>query len=343
MKFIHIADIHFDAAFRFLNSRSNLGKIRRLDQRTIFNNIIDRVKSNEINYLFISGDLYEQKFIKESTIEYINSKFLEIPNTKIFISPGNHDPYLNNSFYNTYKWADNVHIFKGEVEKIETDDAYIYGFGFTNFNCESNINVTLNHDKLNILVMHASLDGQDTYNPITSVYLKQLGFDYVALGHIHKTNINTGNNIIYPGSPISMGFDELGEHGIIEGEFSNKLNLKFIKTDEKKFIEKIIDVSEISSIDELIETINKTEISDNKIFKITLIGSKNFDLAPNILDLLNRNIIKIKDKTTIKYDLVSISKENTLKGMFVRNLLKKLPDNPKEVEKALSITLELFD
>ena len=66
-------------------------------------------------------------------------------------------------------------------------------------------------------------------------------------GHIHKSNYekisetsnNTKaiNNIIYPGSTVAIGFDEQGEHGVIEGEFNNKeLTLKFIPLDDKKFI-----------------------------------------------------------------------------------------------------------
>ena len=51
-----------------------------------------------------------------------------------------------------------------------------------------------------------------------------MGFDYVALGHIHKLDYNTEENqrIIYPGSTISMGFDELGKHGFIVGELKKK-------------------------------------------------------------------------------------------------------------------------
>ena len=54
----------------------------------------------------MAGDLYENEQIRESTIEYINDLFKQIPNTKVFISPGNHDPYINNSYYKTFQWAE---------------------------------------------------------------------------------------------------------------------------------------------------------------------------------------------------------------------------------------------
>ena len=100
MKFVHIADMHFDTSFTTLTNKANLGDVRRLDQRLAFNKIIEYIKENEIPYLFISGDFYEHEYIRLSTIEYINNLFTEIPDTQIFISPGNHDPYTKNSYYN---------------------------------------------------------------------------------------------------------------------------------------------------------------------------------------------------------------------------------------------------
>ena len=104
MKFVHIADMHFDSPFTTLSDKGNLGEQRRLEQRKIFKKVIEYIKENKIEYLFISGDLYENQYVKLSTIEYINNLFKEIPETQIFISPGNHDPKLKNSYYNKFNW-----------------------------------------------------------------------------------------------------------------------------------------------------------------------------------------------------------------------------------------------
>ena len=47
--------------------------------------------------------------------------------------------------------------------------------------------------------------------------LLEKGFDYIAMGHIHKKYYDSKGKqkIVYPGSTISLGFDELGEHGMI--------------------------------------------------------------------------------------------------------------------------------
>lgn len=225
MNFVHIADMHFDSPFTMLSKIDNLGEVRRLEQRKIFKKIIDFIKEHEIEYLFISGDLYEHEYVRQSTIEYINNLFKEIPSTKIFIAPGNHDPYIKDSYYESFKFAENVHIFKNGIEKFETEDANIYGMGFDSFsmsNEEVSKFVLPVSSKVNVFVVHCDVNGaKDSegfeYNPISETKLKALSFDYIAMGHIHKTNFVRGkeNKIVYPGSPISFGFDELGEHGMI--------------------------------------------------------------------------------------------------------------------------------
>ena len=134
MKFVHIADVHFDCPFSSLSVRENLSDNRRLGQRNVFRKVIEYIKDNDIDYLFIAGDLYETEYVRKSTINYINNLFLEIPNTKIFISPGNHDPFFKNSYYNEFEFSKNVYIFKNtNFECKEYQNLNIYGMGFQDF------------------------------------------------------------------------------------------------------------------------------------------------------------------------------------------------------------------
>ncbi len=57
----------------------------------------------------------------------------------------------------------------------------------------------------------------------------KLLFDYVALGHIHKIYYNREENqrIVYPGSTIARGFDEIRrKHGMIVGNLEKKVKIK---------------------------------------------------------------------------------------------------------------------
>ena len=322
----------------------------------MFKKVIQYIKENNVDFLFISGDLYEQKYIRESTIEYINNLFKEIPNTKIYISPGNHDPYIKNSYYNKFNWNENVHIFSSKIEKIELENVNIYGYGFGDFYCTDcgieKINLEKN-DKENILVIHSTIDGanieEKQYNSISRKILEEIGFDYVATGHIHKSDYNSYENqkIVYPGSLVSLGFDEIGEHGMICGEINNKnLEIKFIPLSENNFEEINIDVSDINSKDELIEKLNELEIKENSLIKIILTGYRKFEI--NVYDIYklieNERIIKIKNCTKIKYDLEKISNTYTLKGLFAKEILEKQKESSEEekeiLEKAVEIAFE---
>lgn len=351
MKFVHIADIHFDMPFTVLN-KSGFAEKRRLDQRKVFEKVINYIQENNVDFLFIAGDLYENEYVRKSTIEYIDNCFKKIPNTKIFITPGNHDPYLKNSYYNQYKWNENVKIFT-DLEKVSIENINLYGYGFTSFYSKKiSIPNDLESSKINILLMHADLNGTSKefgeYNPILESELKNSDFDYIALGHIHKSNIKENKKIVYPGSLISGGFDELGRHGMVVGEIdleNKKIQTEFIPLDNKEFIELEFAIDNINSKEELIENINKLKLEDDKYYKIILTGKKQIDIDTIYLlkNMEDKKIIKIKDKTSTKYNLEKISKEQTLKGIFVKELLSQINnENEKQILESINIGLEFM-
>lgn len=357
MKFVHLADLHLDAKFDSLSSIDGLPQKRRLEQRKALKDVVEYIKENDIKLFLISGDLYEQNYIRKSSIEYVNKIFEEIPDTQIFIAPGNHDPYIKNSFYSTYTWSKNVHIFNENIEKIDFEDAHIYGFGFTDFYCKQSeieeIQVE-EPDDINILITHGSLDGGSDdlreYNPLRQSKLKQLDFDYIALGHIHKPYYNEEKNqkIFYPGSTISLGFDELGEHGVLVGDIEkDELKVKFMTIDPRQYEEKEIDITEMTSNEEVLEKLQNLVLNNENLYKIILVGKRYFTLNIDEIKKLNsrENIVKIKDKTKVGIDIERIAEENNVRGIFVRNMLeRKERENLDEdfIEKAIEIGLEVL-
>lgn len=143
---------------------------------------------------------------------------------------------------------------------------------------------------------------------------------------------------------MSLGFDELGERGIIEGEISEQkeLKLKFIPVKEKTFAEKEIDISLLNSEEDLIEKIREENLEENKFYKIILTGKRNFDFDESkILDILNiQNIIKIRNQTQIKYDIEETAKQVSLKGLFAKQILDQTNQANEEEKQKL---LEAFE
>ena len=355
MKFVHIADLHLDSPFTLLSESVNLGEQRRIEQCMSLKKVIEFIKENEVEYLFISGDLYENDYIKKSTLDYINSLFYEIPNTKIFISPGNHDPYIIDSPYDIFPFAPNVYIFKSdELEIIEDGDINIYGTAFTDFYRYNNPIDSigeLDYTKTNIIVLHCDLNGaknknEIAYLPISESKLKSLKFDYCALGHIHKKYISNDNSIVYPGSLTSLGFDELDEHGMIVGEILNGcVKTEFIKVDNREFVEEKIEVSSCNSTMEIIQRINEIHYNDMNFYKIILVGQRDFDInIRTIKSAINlNNVLSIIDLTQRSYDIQSIANERSLRGAFVRKVIQLSENNritQEDMDKIIEIGLE---
>lgn len=124
---------------------------------------------------------------------------------------------------------------------------------------------------------------------------------------------------------------------------ARKLELSFVPLDPKEFKEEQIIVDDILSKEELIETINQIEWNPRYYYKIILTGKRNFEIEPLeiIKYITTQNIIKIKDNTTLKLDLEKIATEESLRGIFVKNLLaKQTEENKDKIQKAIEIGLE---
>ena len=94
----------------------------------------------------------------------------------------------------------------------------------------------------------------------------------------------------------------------------------------------------------MIEKINGLKLDENKLYEIELVGNRNFEI--NVREIFkfitNSNILKIKDNTRLKYNLEELKKENTFRGLFVKEMLKKQEENiysQEEINKAIEIGL----
>ena len=132
-------------------------------------------------------------------------------------------------------------------------------------------------------------------------------------------------------------------------KLNNSKNVKYLKNFKKdlKIQEEKLDISKIISKEELVEKINNLKIEPNKLYKIILIGSRNFEVDINLINKLieNNQILKIKDNTEIGYDLEKMSRENDLKGIFVKLMLEKQAnsiseENREKIERAIEYGID---
>ena len=114
IKIVHASDLHFDTPFKDVGEKQR--EINKEELKEVFVNIIHFCKDNSVDILLLAGDIFDNFSVNKNTIYFLENAFDKLDNTKVFISPGNHDPYGNNSFYKLVNWPDNVYIFKSGIE-----------------------------------------------------------------------------------------------------------------------------------------------------------------------------------------------------------------------------------
>src|SRR6185295_13967999 len=101
--------------------------------RDAFLRIVSRAGEWPADALLIAGDLFEHDRVSHDTVAVLCGAFASIPHVPIFISPGNHDPYLSDSPYATQPWPENVFIFRKPQwtsHGLNRVPLTIHGFGF---------------------------------------------------------------------------------------------------------------------------------------------------------------------------------------------------------------------
>jgi len=136
IRFIHTSDVHLDTSFAGSGLPSKIGHRKREAIRGTFRRILDDAKRESVDFILIAGDLFEHDRITPDTTAFLNQQFDNLRPIRVFIAPGNHDPYLAGSPYCQESWPENVHIFREEkFRAVELPDLgvriTIFGFNRT--------------------------------------------------------------------------------------------------------------------------------------------------------------------------------------------------------------------
>ena len=348
LKIIHCADVHLDSAMSGLDAKKV--NIRRDEMKRTFARIIELSKNADM--LIVAGDLFDGKNVSRSTLDFLKGEFSKIPETKVYIIAGNHDPFVADSVYKTFDFGENVHIFGTELECIEMSEYDIYGISFKSPNDEremlSGFSVK-NPDKINIGVFHANLGGVD-YNPVKVSDIEKSGLDYLAMGHIHKAsgmNKAGATYYAYCGCPEGRGYDETGEKGVyaIELTKGNILSADFVPVCERMYFDEEIDVTDISGYDEIVDRINEKYKGEKHIYRFTLTGKSNMAIDTDILcERIDGFSVVVRDKTEPAVDIEKLSEEFSLKGLFARFALEDKENmSEEEFNEALKAGLNYIE
>ncbi|MGI6349587.1 MAG: DNA repair exonuclease [Eubacteriaceae bacterium] len=291
VKFIHTADLHLGSVFENASFTSNVAKIRRAEMFKTFEDIVRLAMAVKDNFLLISGDLFEEKYCTAHDLKRVFDTLAEAKTLEVVIIAGNHDLFSNTykQFVNQYP---NIHIFSSEkIEKKSFDqwNLDIYGMSWDKsaYFAEPDFSkVSLDKSRINILMLHADIATTSTYLPINIKMISEMGFDYIALGHIHK-NGQVAERAYYAGCPEALDFKETGERGIYRVALDKETcQVEFVKTANREFVVSQINLNPDMGYIDIIRLLT-SEINHESLIK----DMHRFEISGMIDSAINLNEI----------------------------------------------------
>jgi len=339
LKVIHASDFHLFSGFVASPLPADVANEHRQRLYDSFTNIIDTCRKDNVDILLISGDLYESSYTKISDVKRIADAFATIPDTRVFISPGNHDYYDEYSYYTLVDFPENVHIFSDTLEAVKIDElnTVVYGFGWKqNRYAEMPFSfVPLDKSKINILCLHCDAISKSDYLSIDAELIESLGFDYAALGHIHKAG-QIKKKVFYSGSPEPLNFGEDGNHGYFYANIDKKsIKVNFVPCAEclfKTIIIKLTGKMDSNKIKSMI-TESAGEGMKKNVYRVVFIGNINPHINPDdiITDLKKDFYCLIYiDKSVYDYDIKKLYHQNkdNIIGKYIQKMMKRASEDP---------------
>ena len=240
MKILHTSDWHLGHLL--------YGYDRTEEQQCMLDQMVDIVRNEKPDVFILAGDVYHTPDPRPAVQEMFNSTIARMvkahPEMTLVITAGNHDSGTKHEIFKTPWRAMNVHVL-GRFDKDRLDSLVIEvpGKGWVvalPFVSERFMPDDIHEQLMEqvsrknraglpvVLCAHtairgASFAGHDDVTEkrvggvdVIDVNRLGSGYDYVALGHIHKPQfIHTGNhNVRYSGSPMDVSFDEAYEHSV---------------------------------------------------------------------------------------------------------------------------------
>lgn len=363
VKILHCADIHIGASESFLGEKA---KGRRYETLLTFERIVDIANSESVQLVALAGDIFDSNSSAEEFFGKVIEKIESVPHIKFIFSAGNHDPLTSHSPFIKRSLPENLFVFSGRDSVIRFDDLSlcIYGHSFESAFLKGNESFSISPDEnyINLMVLHGDLrsDLNSEYNSVTDGFISRSGMDYIALGHIHKRTdiLKSGNTYYaYSGCPEGQGFDETDTKGVYIGEIGKGIcNLEFMPVAKRMHICENIDITGIPSNSDIASFIlnllsekYSASFTDN-LYKLTLTGTA-FGEELSLTEIKTRlensvYFVKLRDLSTPSIDFEELSKEASLKGIFVKNMLKAIneasEDEKESYEKALKLGLKAF-
>jgi DNA repair exonuclease SbcCD nuclease subunit len=224
--FIHAADIHLDSPMLRLSDYEGApaGQIRLATRRAL-DNLVQLAISEKVNFVLICGDLYDGDWKNFNTGLFFVSMMAQLAAAGIpaYIIAGNHD--AANKMTKSLPLPEGVKLIGSRAPAtfmLEDIGVAIHGQSFPTQAVKIDLSEKYPpavNGFFNIGMLHTCATGSsehDPYAPCSIDGLKLKGYDYWALGHIHKRQVLCDDPLIlFPGNLQGRSIKETGPKGCV--------------------------------------------------------------------------------------------------------------------------------
>jgi len=347
MKILHTSDLHIGHNFSGIDRSDEFDKF--------FEFLKETIQKENIDLFLISGDIFDVYFPSNSALKQYYD-FLASINVKTIIVGGNHDSANTLKAPKELLNSMNIEVISGAEDDylkiIELDEVVVVAIPFLREGIlrkiDENLNVAIKtiyqnalkeakkYNKKVIATGHLTAYGSKIGDSEREIYVGNLesvgteifeGYDYVALGHIHKPQ-KIKENIYYSGSPLSLSFSENYQKSMI---LLDTISWAIQKIDVPKFREFVSLEGNFIEICEKLE-----ELKNDSFVEINLSEIPSSSDLTDIRKInLNIHIIKIQ----IPYIQKEIKQE--MQNLTPLNLIEEMIKDDEDIEEIIEIFKEI--
>ena len=301
-RFIHAADIHLDSPLRGLESYEDapLEEIRGASRRA-FDNLVEFAIDEDVSFVLLAGDLYDGEWKDYHTGLFFAERMgrLRRQNIRVFMVSGNHD--AASQITRTLQLPDNVQVLstkKPQTILLDPIGVAIHGQGYPLRAMSKNLAEQYpqyNPGYFNIGILHTALNGREghePYAPCTLDDLRQKGYDYWALGHVHKREeVSKDPWIVFPGNIQGRHIRETGAKGasLVTVENGEVIGVEHHALDVLRWRVCRVDLSDCEMIDAVHDHVRQAlereqEQAEGRILAVRLVLTGDCPVHPRLLE-----------------------------------------------------------
>jgi DNA repair exonuclease SbcCD nuclease subunit len=268
LKFLHAADIHLDSPLHGLERYEGapVEELRSATRRA-FDNLIELAIAEDVSFVLLAGDLYDGDWKDYNTGLYFVGQMRKLKEAgiRVFIVSGNHD--AASQITKHLRLPDNATLFSTRNPKrviIDDLNVAIVGQGFATRAVTDDLSLAYpqgDPQLFNIGLLHTCLDGKpghEPYAPCTVDGLKTKGYQYWALGHVHKREeVSQDPWIVFPGNIQGRHIREAGAKGctLVTVENGEITAVKHHDLDVMRWALCKLDVSDSETVDDIYDLV----------------------------------------------------------------------------------------